>query len=119
MKITRFDISVTVLAGLSCFFMVIPVVKFPVLGLFIGWAWYFAEGVKPTAFKRVIPPILFGYAMTVISAIVFAAANSNIWALAAIVAVIVFGIMLSCKGNIFAVLLAFYNAFSCFRRLLR
>ena len=113
MKITKLDISVAVLAGLSCFFMVIPVVKFPVWGLFIGWAWYFAEGAKPAAFKRAIPPMLFGYAMAVISAVVFAAAGGNIWALAAVVGVPVFGLMLCCKGNLFAMSLASFNAFSC------
>lgn len=113
LKITRLDISVAVLAGISCFFMAVPTVRFPVWGLFIGWAWYFAEGAQPKAFRRAIPPMLFGYAMAVIAAIAFAAAGSSIWVLAGIVAITVLGIMLSCKGNLFAMSLASFNAYSC------
>jgi len=113
MKITKLDLSVAILAGLSCFLMAIPTINFPVWGLFIGWAWYFAEGAQPKAFGRAIPPLLFGYAMAAISAIVFAATGFHIWILAIIVTVTVFGIMLSCKCSIFSMSLASFNAFSC------
>lgn len=113
MKVTRLDICVALLAGIACFFMAIPAVNFPVWALFIGWAWYFAEGAKPAAFKRAIPPMLFGYACAVVSAIVFAALGFHIFVLALIVAVTVFCIMLSMKSSLFAMSLASFNAFSC------
>ncbi|MDO4845005.1 MAG: DUF1097 domain-containing protein [Oscillospiraceae bacterium] len=112
-KITRLDIVVALLAGLSCFFMAIPSVNFPVWALFIGWAWYFAEGAQPKAFRRAIPPMLYGYACAAISAIVFAAFGFQLYVLALIVAITVFAIMLSTKANVFSMSLASFNAFSC------
>lgn len=112
MKVNRLDFSVAILAGLSCFLMLLPL-NFPVWALFIGWAWYFAEGAQPKAFKRAIPPMLFGYVMAAVSALVFAALGYKIWVLAIIVAITVFCIMLSMKNNRFGMSLASFNAFSC------
>jgi len=110
-KINRLDITVAILAGLACLFMYLPL-NFPVWALFIGWAWYFAEGAQPVAFKRAIPPMLFGYASAAISVLVFAALGFKIPILALIVAITVLAMMIATKSSIFAMSLASFNGFS-------
>ncbi|WP_406543617.1 DUF1097 domain-containing protein [Clostridium ljungdahlii] len=48
-KIEALDVSVAVLAAVSCLFMYI---KVPVWALFIGWAWYFTLGQLQTLLQR-------------------------------------------------------------------
>jgi hypothetical protein len=110
MKIEKMDVSVAVLAGLSCFTMLIGL---PVWTIFIGWAWYFALGADPSGFGKAIPPMLLGYAMAAISIVVFALSNFNIVALSISVAATVFIIMLSLKTKLFAHSLASFNTYSC------
>lgn len=54
------EIVVAVLAGISCLVTLQAVGGFPVWALFIGWAWYFALGATPAAFKQIIPAIFPG-----------------------------------------------------------
>lgn len=110
MKLQKLDFSVAILAGLACLFMLVNI---PVWAIFIGWAWYFALGAEPAAFKKSIPPLLLGYAMAGIAAVVYAVSGYNIWALVAVVAVTVFVIMLSLKTKVFAESLPSFNTYSC------
>lgn len=48
------EVVVGVLAGVSCL-VTISGLGLPVWALFIGWAWYFALGATPSAFKVIVP----------------------------------------------------------------
>lgn len=61
-KIGVLDISVAVLAALSCLLMVINI---PVWALFIGWAWYFVLGATPDLIKKGILPMLTGSVLAI------------------------------------------------------
>ena len=53
------EIVVGVLGGLSCI-VTISGLGLPVWALFIGWAWYFALGAQPSAFKKIVPAVFPG-----------------------------------------------------------
>lgn len=53
------ELTVPVLAALSCLLMLVGV-GIPVWAVFIGWAWYFALGATPAAFKQIYPVIIPG-----------------------------------------------------------
>lgn len=110
MKIQKLDVSVAVLAGLSCLTMLI---NLPVWALFIGWAWYFALGTNVSCFAKAIPPMILGYVLAGVAIIVFSLSDFNIIALCVIVGFTVFIIMLSLKVNLFSHSLASFNAYSC------
>ncbi|MNO62398.1 hypothetical protein D3C76_530710 [compost metagenome] len=110
MKLTKLDFSVAILAGLTCLTMYFDL---PVWALFIGWAWYFALGAKPGAFKEAIPAMLLGYILAAVAVVVYAASGHQMIALVLVVAVTVFLIMLSLKTSVFSCSLASFNAYSC------
>lgn len=58
---TRIPIEIVVgfLAGVSCL-VTIAGLGLPVWALFIGWAWYFALGATPDAFKKILPAVFPG-----------------------------------------------------------
>ncbi|HIU26460.1 MAG TPA: DUF1097 domain-containing protein [Candidatus Copromorpha excrementigallinarum] len=53
------EVVVGVLGGLSCI-VTISGLGLPVWALFIGWAWYFALGAQPSAFKQIVPAVFPG-----------------------------------------------------------
>lgn len=53
------EVVVGVLGGLSCL-VTMQGIGFPVWALFIGWAWYFALGATPAAFKKIYPSVIPG-----------------------------------------------------------
>ena len=110
MKVTRLDVTVAVLAGLTVLTMKF---NFDVWALFIGWAWYFALGAKVSIFKKAIPALFVGYILAGIAVLVYAAAGFNFYVLIAAVAVTVFLLMLSIKVPILSCSLASFNAYSC------
>ena len=96
MKITKLDVAVAVLAGLTCLTM-----KFglPVWALFIGWAWYFALGTKSIAFKQAIPALFLGYLLAAIAIIIYTASGHQMIVLMIAVGITVFLLMLSIKAR--------------------
>lgn len=110
MKITKLDISVAILAGLTCFGLLI---KLPVWALFIGWAWYFALGATPAAFKQAIPAMFVGYILASVTIMSYAASGYSIWVMVAAVAVTVFILMLSLKVTPLGCALSSFNGYSC------
>lgn len=110
MKITKLDLAVAIIAGLTCFGLLI---KIPVWALFFGWAWYFALGANPSAFRQSIPSMILGYLLAGIAIVAYTASGYNIFVMVAIVGLTVFGIMLSLKIKAFACSLASFNAYSC------
>lgn len=108
MKIKKLDVVVALMSGIACFALVLDI---PVWALFFGWAWYFALGSTPKAFRKAIPPMLLGYAAGFITILLNNIVN-NIFILAAAVAAMVFVIMLSTKTKMFENSLVSFNAFS-------
>ncbi len=53
------EVVVGALGGISCL-VTITGLGLPVWALFIGWAWYFALGATPDAFKKIIPAVFPG-----------------------------------------------------------
>ncbi|MGI6711277.1 MAG: DUF1097 domain-containing protein [Bacillota bacterium] len=53
------ELVVPVLAAISCLLMKVGV-GLPVWAVFLGWAWYFALGATPSAFKQIYPVIIPG-----------------------------------------------------------
>lgn len=53
------EVVVGVLGGVSCL-VTISGLGLPVWALFIGWAWYFALGATPDAFKKIVPAVFPG-----------------------------------------------------------
>lgn len=53
------EVVVGILGGISCL-VTISGLGLPVWALFIGWAWYFALGATPSAFKVIIPAVFPG-----------------------------------------------------------
>lgn len=110
MKITKLDYVVAMMSGLVCFGLLI---KIPVWALFIGWTWYFVLGGTPEAIKKAIPAMIVGYILGMISIVVYAASNQNIFAMVGIMIITVFIMMLSLKIPFFSCSLASFNAYSC------
>lgn len=117
MKITKLDVSVGIFSALACLFLPLGL---PVWALFFGWAWYPVMGGTPAVFKKAIPPMLLGYLMGGISILVGNIFNADDWsrtinvlAVALIVGLTVFIIMLCSKTKTFAATLPSLNAFSC------
>lgn len=53
------EFVVGALAGISCL-VTIGGLGLPVWALFIGWAWYFALGATPAAFRKIVPAVFPG-----------------------------------------------------------
>ncbi len=110
MKINRLDVSVGVLGGLVCLFMLVGL---PVWGLFIGWSWYFTAGSTSESFKKCIPPMILGYLFGVINILGYLAAGGTILSMVIICGLLVFGIMISMKFKPFTFTVSSFNSFSC------
>ncbi len=112
-RITALDLSVAVLAAVSCLGSLIGL---PIWALFIGWAWYFTLGATVAAFKQASLPMIAGSALAV-AAIVLIDILSKSFALlpAMMLAVLltVFLLMLTLKIAVFQCSLASFNAYSC------
>lgn len=112
-KIGALDISVALLAGVSCLFMYISV---PVWAIFIGWAWYFNLGATPDLIKKAILPMLAGSALAVVAFVlidVFGGFMPSMAAVILAVVITVFLLMLTLKVPVLNISLASFNAYSC------
>ncbi|KNZ40194.1 DUF1097 domain-containing protein [Acetobacterium bakii] len=112
-KIGLLDISVAVLAALSCLLMVINI---PVWALFIGWAWYFALGATPDLIKKGILPMLVGSVLAIGAFVLINMFALFMPALAATmlsVLITVFLLMLTLKIPALNISLISFNAYSC------
>jgi hypothetical protein len=119
-RVENLDVSVALLAGVSCLFMYIDV---PVWGIFIGWAWYFTLGAVPEQIAKCLLPAVCGGALAVLAYLLIdvfngliTAKNPDLWIIAVIIPVIitVFLLMLSLKIPRLNVSLVSFNAYSCF-----
>lgn len=113
----KLNISVAVLGGLSCLFMLVNV---PVWALFIGWSWYFTLGAKPELIKGSIPPILVGSGLAALAFILIdvlsATGMDSVFSLAStIISVIitVFLLMLTLQVPALSQSTISFNAYSC------
>lgn len=109
------EVVVGILGGLSCL-VTISGLGLPVWALFIGWAWYFALGATPDAFKKIVPAVFPGALL----------ATLCIWLMGALgnlgftgmpnmivcVAVTVFLLMCALRIPVFSCSLAAFNAYS-------
>lgn len=112
-KIQALDVSVAVLAGISCLAMYLSI---PVWALFIGWAWYFALGAKPELIKDAVLPMIAGSALAIAAFLLidlFAGFMPSMAATILSVIITVFGLMLTLKISIFNNSLISFNAYSC------
>jgi hypothetical protein len=119
-RIEKLDVSVALLAGVSCLFMYLDV---PVWAIFIGWAWYFTLGAVPVQIVKCILPAICGGALAVLAYLLIDVFNNlitknnpELWIVAVVIPVIitVFLLMLSLKIPGLGVSLASFNAYSCF-----
>lgn len=114
MKITKLDLSVTILATLSCILMYLQI---PVWALFIGWAWYYALGSDPSLIKKGILPLIAGslLAFAAFALITLFTGFGLPGLLPTIIAVFitVLLLMISLKIEIFNISLISFNAYSC------
>lgn len=112
-KIERLDVSVGVLAAISCLFMYINV---PVWALFIGWAWYFTLGATPDLIKKGILPMITGSVLACLTFVlidIFVGFMPSMAATMLSVFITVFMLMLSLKIPALNISLASFNAYSC------
>jgi hypothetical protein len=119
-RIEKLDVSVALLAGVSCLLMYLDV---PVWGVFIGWAWYFTLGATSVQIAKCILPAICGGALAMLAYLLIDVFNGlitdknpDLWIIAVIIPVIitVFLLMLSLKIPHLGVSLASFNAYSCF-----
>ncbi|MDR0627486.1 MAG: DUF1097 domain-containing protein [Bifidobacteriaceae bacterium] len=115
-KIEKLDVSVAVLAALSCLFMVSDL-QIPVWAVFIGWAWYFTLGAKPELIKQGVLPALTGGALAVAAFLLIELfANLGLpwlWPTMIAVLITVFALMLTLKVPVLNHSLMSFNAYSC------
>lgn len=112
-KINKLDLSVALLAGVSCLGSLIGL---PIWALFIGWAWYFALLKSKTIFKTAVPPMICGSMLAVIAILSIDALSLIMPGLLAMiigVTVTVFLLMLSTKIEALSFSLVSFNAYSC------
>lgn len=112
-KIEKLDVSVAILAALSCLFIYINV---PVWALFIGWAWYFVLGATPDLIKKGILPMLAGSVLAVLAFIlinVFVLFMPSMAATMLSVGITVFLLMVTLKFPALNISLISFNAYSC------
>lgn len=112
-KIEALDVSVAVLAAISCIFMYL---KVPVWALFIGWAWYFNLGAAPELIKKGILPMITGSVLAVLAFIIINLFSGFMPAMAATtisVLITVFLLMISLKIPSLNISLISFNAYSC------
>lgn len=109
------EVVVGVLGGISCL-VTISGLGLPVWALFIGWAWYFALGAVPSAFKQIVPAVFPGallaaaciWLMDVFDGLGFTGMPNMI----VFVALTVFLLMCSLRIPIFSASLPAFNAYS-------
>jgi hypothetical protein len=114
-KIEKLDVSVAVLAALSCVLMAAQI-EIPVWALFIGWAWYFTLGAKPELIWQGIAPSLCGAVLAVIAFLLILGPLAGLpWLWGTIIAVLitVFLLMLTLKIPALNISLMSFNAYSC------
>jgi len=114
MKIKALDIAVPLVGALTFLFALI---QLPVWALFIGWAWYYAFGAQPGAFKTALPPTFLGAAMAILCFImidIMAPAVPAIPATMIGLFVTLFILMMVLKIPAFSASLPAFNAYSCF-----
>lgn len=112
-KVTALDISVAVLAAISCLAIYLSI---PVWALFIGWAWYFTLGATPDLLKKAVPPMIVGSALAILAFVLINAFSAVMSAMAATILAVfitVFALMLSMKVPALNISLASFNAYSC------
>lgn len=113
MTINKLDLSVAILAGVSC---LVTLVGFPVWALFIGWAWYFALASGSAPFKAAIPPMFAGSLLAVAAIVVIDLLAPGLGVLLSMiisVVITVFLLMLTLKLPGFGASLVSFNAYSC------
>ena len=112
-KVEALDVSVAVLAAISCLFIYI---KVPVWAVFIGWAWYFNLGAAPELIKKGILPMITG---SILAALAFVLINVFIGFMPSMAAtmlsvlITVFLLMMSFKIPCLNISLMSFNAYSC------
>ena len=101
MKVTKLDVTVSVLAGLACLFFYMPN-PVTVWALFVGWAWYFNLGATPKAFAIAIPPMIMGYVLASVAVVAAFMAGAS-WVIALVIAlfITVFIMMMAFKTKMF------------------
>ncbi|OBR93651.1 hypothetical protein CLRAG_19500 [Clostridium ragsdalei P11] len=112
-KIEALDVSVAILAAVSCLFMYI---KVPVWALFIGWAWYFTLGATPDLIAKAIPPMITGSVLAILAFVLINVFTGFMPAMAATVVsvfITVFLLMISLKIPALNISLMSFNAYSC------
>lgn len=112
-KIEALDISVAVLAAVSCLAMYLSI---PVWSLFIGWAWYFTLGAEPALIKKAFWPMITGSVLAIAAFILIGVFSKFMPAMAATmlsVFITVLLLMLSLKVPVLGISLASFNAYSC------
>ncbi|MDR3295217.1 MAG: DUF1097 domain-containing protein [Clostridiales Family XIII bacterium] len=112
-KVNGLDVSVAVLAGVSCLGSLFGL---PIWALFIGWAWYFAIVASGAVFKTAFPPMIAGSVLAVVAIVLidqFAAVMPALPAMMLAVLISVFCLMLTVKIPGFGYSLVSFNAYSC------
>lgn len=112
-KIEAIDISVAVLAAISCLAMYFSI---PVWSLFVGWAWYFTLGAEPKLIKQAFWPMIVGSVLAILAFILIGIFSGYMPAMAATmlaVFITVFVLMLTLKVPVLNISLASFNAYSC------
>lgn len=112
-NIKALDMSVAVLAALSC---LLTVPEIPVWSLFIGWAWYYVLGGEPRVFRQATPPMLAGSILAFACFILMDVLSQPLPPLAATmisVFLTVFTLMMVLKIPAFSQSLPAFNAYSC------
>ena len=109
------EIVVGVLAGISCL-VTLPSINIPLWALFIGWAWYFALGASPEAFKKIYPAVFTGALNAALCLWMMGFLNnigiSGIIGTMLAVSITVFLLMMTIKIPLFSSSLPAFNAYS-------
>lgn len=110
------EVVVGVLGGLSCL-VTISGLGLPVWALFIGWAWYFALGATPDAFKKIVPAVFPGallaaFCIWLMGALETAGIIAGMPNMIICVTLTVFLLMCSLRIPVFSASLPAFNAYS-------
>lgn len=109
------EVVVGVLGGLSCL-VTISGLGLPVWALFIGWAWYFALGATPSAFKQIVPAVFPGALLATfclwLMAVLTDAGFTGMPNMIVCVALTVFLLMCCLRIPVFSSSLPAFNAYS-------
>lgn len=114
MKVKALDLAVPIVGALV---FILAVFEIPVWALFIGWAWYYAFGAQPNAFKTALPPTFLGAAMAILCFLMIDFMAPTVPALPATMIglfVTLFILMMVLKIPAFSASLPAFNSYSCF-----